>query len=261
MLRPIHIIHTAALIFGILSAPAQASSSLVINGTIYKNDLGTTIDAWKFNILGTGTFTVDVAAYSASQNNVNHADYYTNDINGDGKLTWLDPDTYFYHSTGNPILATDAIFRCDDVQNNCGGATGASNYFNGYTPETSPLTRISRPSSEERVNGSIHFRRDPWYDVTVNTPGEYLFLMADFRLDPNEAEAGININDSFSAPSGFIDPILDHATYRVTFSSTDMRFSIDGDTITVRPVPVPGAIWFLGSALLGFAGLRRNTAS
>ncbi|MDD2761529.1 MAG: PEP-CTERM sorting domain-containing protein [Methylomonas sp.] len=37
-----------------------------------------------------------------------------------------------------------------------------------------------------------------------------------------------------------------------------MRFSLSGNTITVSQVPVPGAIWLFGSALLGFIGLRRR---
>lgn len=251
------ILGAATMVAAACAAPAQASSQLVIDGTLYREAAGTTFDVWKIKILGTGTFTVDVAAYEATQNNATTAGYYSHDINGDGELTWLDADTYFYHDTGS-IKQTDAIFRCDDVNNNCGGSTGASNYFNGYTPATSPLTRTTRLESEASVDGSIHFRRDPWYDVSVNTPGDYLFLVADFRLDPNEAEAGINAGDSFSPPGNFIGPITDHADYRVTFSSDNLRFSLSGNTITVSQVPLPGAVWLFGSALLGFVGMSRR---
>ena len=248
----------AALLFSSMPMPAaQAANTLTINGTLFKNTGGTTFDAWKFKILGTGSFNVDVAAYEASQSNVNTAGYYTQDINGDGELTWLDSDTYFYHDSGS-IQASDAIFRCDDVANNC---NDTNNYFNGYTPATSPLTRTTRLQSDTPVDGSVHFRRDAWYDVTVNTPGDYLFLMADFRLDPAEAEAGINGNDSFSAPSGFVNPILDHADYKVTFSSANMLFSINGNTITVSQVPVPGAVWLFGTVISGMIGLGRRKAA
>jgi hypothetical protein len=259
MLKHIQLTSAAVLAFSILTSPVQAANSLVVDGAILKNDLGTTFDAWTFKILGAGSFTVDVAAYEASQSSVTAAGYYTHDINGDGELTWLDPDTYFYHDTG-AIQATGAIFRCDDVQNNCGGATGASNYFNGYTPETSPLTRTSRLQSEAPVDSSAHFRRDPWYDVTVNTAGDYLFLIADFRLDPAEAAAGINGGDSFSAPTGFAGPVLDHADYRVTFSSSDMLFSLDGNTIVVSPIP-EAQTWAMLLAGLSFIGWRLRNQS
>ncbi|QOJ20973.1 MAG: PEP-CTERM sorting domain-containing protein [Gammaproteobacteria bacterium] len=74
-------------------------------------------------------------------------------------------------------------------------------------------------------------------------------MVADFRLDPSEAEAGINIGDSFSPPSGFVGPILDHADFRVTFSSSDMYISISGNTITMLPVPEPES-WVM--LLVGF---------
>jgi hypothetical protein len=259
MLKHIQLTSVAALAFGLLTSPVQAANSLVIDGAIHKNDLGTTFDTWTFKILGAGSFTVDVAAYEASQSSVTAAGYYTHDINGDNELTWLDPDTYFYHDTGS-IQTTDAIFRCDDVQNNCGGATGASNYFNDYTPETSPLTRTSRLLDETPVDGSVHFRRDPWYDVTVNTTGNYLFLIADFRLDPAEAAAGINGGDNFSAPTGFAGPVLDHADYRVTFSSSDMLFSLDGNTIVVSPIP-EAQTWAMLLAGLGLIGWRLRNQS
>lgn len=248
----------ATLSSGLSMAPVHAANTLDINGTLFKNAGGTTFDAWKIKILGTGSFNVDVAAYEASQSNVATAGYFTRDINGDGELTWLDSDTYFYHDDGT-LNASDAIFRCDDVANNC---NDTSNYLNGYTSTSSPLSRTTRQQSETPVDGSVHFRRDAWYDVTVHTPGNYLFLIADYLLSPAEAEAGINGNDSFSAPNGFVNPILDHADYKVTLSSDNMRFSLSGNTITVSQVPVPGAVWLFGSAMVGLIGKgRRKTAS
>jgi hypothetical protein len=127
---------TSILATGLLSltiATSAEANTLVVSGTILKNTAGTTFDTWNFNILAPGNFTVDVAAYEASQSNIATAGYSTSDINGDGELTWLDPDTYFYHDTGNPLAATDAIVRCDDTANNC------AVYQNGLTAATSPL--------------------------------------------------------------------------------------------------------------------------
>lgn len=232
--------------------PAQASNSLTVSGTLFKKDNGTTFDTWKLKILGIGSFTVDVAAYEASQSKTTDAGYYTHDINGDGELTWLDPDTYFYKNTGSPLAATDALVRCDDVANNC------AVYQNGLTSVTSPIEVTTHLQSEAAQDGSIHFRRDPWFQANVKTAGDYLFLIADYRLDPAEAVAGINGKDSFSAPTGFTKPILDHADYRISFSSQTMAFSLDGDTISVRPVPLPGAVWLFASAIVSLISSSRR---
>lgn len=78
---------TATLLSGLAITPAQAANTLTVSGTLLKNTSGTTFDTWKFKILGTCNFTVDVAAYEPSQNSTSTAGYYTQDINGDGELT------------------------------------------------------------------------------------------------------------------------------------------------------------------------------
>ncbi len=240
-----------------LAVPTQANT-VVVSGTLNKLTGGTTFDAWKVNMQTAGNFTVDVMAYEASQSNIGTAGYYASDLNVDGELTWLDPDTYWYHDDGT-LNATDAIVRCDDVANNCNSPN--STYFNGYTSTSSPIVTATHQQSEASADGSIHFRRDPWYGVTA-AAGNYLFLIADFRLDPAEAEGGINgfggTADNFSPPTGFVGGITDHADYRVTFSSDTLNFSVNGNSITVSQVPVPGAVWLFGSALVGIVGLRRR---
>lgn len=237
--------------------PAQANT-LEVAGTLHRLTtgllLGTTFDVWNINIPTGGTFTVDVLAYEASQSSTTAAGYFAADLNGDGKLTWLDADTYFYRKTGGPLRAVDALVRADDINNN------TPVYQNGLTAATSPVTVTSLSQTEGAADGSIHFRRDPAYTVTAE-PGNYLWLIADYRLDPAEAESGINTNDNFSPPTGFVDPITDHAAYRVTFRSDTLHFSLDGNTITVSPVPVPAAIYLFGSGMIGLAGLARRRLS
>ncbi len=236
-------------------ANAEASTAAV-SGTLYKQTGGTTFDTWKLNVLTAGTFTVDLRAYEASENSLtpnpthNPNGYYTADLNGDGELTWLDPDTYFYKDDGH-LDAADALVRCDDTDNNC------AMYQNGLTAATSPAVVTTRLQSETPVDGSVHWRRDPWFDVTL-AAGNYLYLVADYRLDSPEAEAGINGNDNFSAPSGFVSPILDHADYQITFSSNTLKFQVNGDNITISQVPLPVAGWLFGSAFIGIGILTRK---
>lgn len=245
-----------ALMALILSVPSiGAANTLEVTGTLNRLTtgplLGTTFDTWDINIPIGGNFIVDVLAYESSQSNVTTAGYFTSDLNGDGELTWLDPDTYFYQNTGSPLVAADALVRADDINNN------TPVYQNGLTALTSPVTVTSLTQAEGETDGSIHFRRDPAYSVTA-TPGNYRFLMADFRLDSAEAAGGINTNDNFSPPTGFVGGITDHADYRVTFRSDTLHFALDGNTITVSPVPVPAAVYLFGSGLIGLVGLARR---
>lgn len=238
---------------GMLSAglsQVAAANTLTISGTLLKQTAGTNFDTWKISLPNAGSFSVDVRAYEASQSNIATAGYYAADINDDGELTWLDPDTHFYKDDGH-LDATDAIVRCDDTANNC------AVYQNGLTAATSPVVVTTHAQSETFLDGSIHFRRDPWYEVNA-AAGDYLFLMADFRLDPAEAANGVNAGDSFSAPSGFTSPVLDHADYQVTFSSNALNFALVGNTITVSQVPVPAAVWLFASALAGLSFVSRR---
>ena len=228
---------------------AQANTAGV-SGTLYKQTGGTTFDTWKINVLTAGTFTVDLRAYEASQSSTSTAGYFAADLNGDGELTWLDPDTYFYKDDGH-LDAVDALVRCDDTANNC------AVYQNGLTALTSPALVTTHLQSETPVDGSIHFRRDPWFDVTL-AAGNYLYLVGDFRLDSTEAAAGINGGDNFSAPTGYANPILDHADYQITFSSNTLNFLVNGDNITVSQVPLPVTGWLFGSAFIGIGILTRK---
>ncbi|MCP9439499.1 MAG: VPLPA-CTERM sorting domain-containing protein [Nitrospira sp.] len=228
------------------------AATLTFDGTIYRTAGGTTFDLWHITMLERGSFTVDVLAYEASQSNTTAAGYFAADLNGDGELTWLDADTYFYRATGEPLRAVDALVRADDINNN------TPVYQNGLTADTSPVTLISLSQAEGATDGSIHFRRDPAFVVTME-PGHYLFLVADYRLDPTEAEAGINLNDRFSPPTGFDNPITTHADYRLTFKSDVHTFSVNGNSITIAPVPLPASLWLFGSGLIaGMRAIRRT---
>jgi len=234
---------------------AQANT-LVVDGTLFQVTGGTSFDTWKLNVQAAGAFTVDLMAYEASQSSTATAGYFASDLNGDGELTWLDPDTYFYKDDGH-LDAADALVRCDDTANNC------PVYQNGNTAATlAPiLTLTTHLQSETPVDGSIHFRRDPWFEMNL-AAGNYLYLVGDFRLDPAEAAGGYNgfggTADNFSPPTGFTNPITDHADYRINFRSDTVNFSLSGDTITVSAVPVPAAVWLFGSAMTGLALLGRR---
>lgn len=219
--------------------PAQASNNLIIAGTLSQLAGGSTFDTWKIVAPTGGSFKLNVLAYESTDNSTNNAV----DLNGDGEFTYIDPDTHFWKDDGsvNPMSnPANHLARCDDIGNNCPNI------------DTADFKLTDLGAAFGASDGSIHFRRDPAYEVTV-TAGNYLFVMADYFLTTSEAASGINTNDSIRNTS-----VGGHGDYRVTFSSDTHRFSLSGNTITVSQVPLPGATWLFISALTGFRVLGRR---
>jgi len=220
-----------------LFAEAQANT-LQVSGTIYKVSGGTTYDTWKINMLSGGTFKVDVLAYEATQKQTSTAGYQEIDLNNDGEITFLDPDTYIYRDDGL-LDAGDMLARCDDSDGN-------------HCPDSSNQPILT--NTDGSADGSL-FLRDPAFNVTLQA-GNYLYLVADYTLSTSEAVAGINTNDNLTLPTGLA--ARDHGDYRLTLSSDTLNFSLVGNTITVSQVPILGAVWLFGSALAGLATVGRR---
>lgn len=241
MSQSIKILTAAALIGGACLAPAQAANSLEINGSLFQLVDGTTFDTWKIVMPSAGSFKVNVLAYESTDNTAANAQ----DINGDGEFTYIDPDTHFWLDDGsaNPLTnAANHLARCDDLDNHCDAID---------TPDfkLDDLGAVFGAS-----DGSIHAQRDPAYEVTL-AAGNYLFVMADYRLTEAEAAAGINGADTIrnTAIGGYGD-------YRVTFSGDNLSFNLSGNAIVVSQVPVPAAVWLFGSAIIGMIGIGRRKA-
>lgn len=240
----------------ILSINPVQANNLVIADTIEAVSGGTNFDTWKFHFLATGSFTVDVLAYEATQKNVATAGYSAVDVNGDGELTWLDADTQWWRDDG-VLDSTDAIIRCDDVQNNCPKYASTSALTSSTAPAgvTLPISLTSHTTSETSQDGSVQ-ARDPWYDASVSESGDYLFLIGAYYLHYSEVVTTQVNTQSFSPPTGFSNPITDHGDYQVTFSSDNLIFSRSGNDITVTAVPAPAAIWLFASAVAGLFASR-----
>lgn len=237
----IKILTTAVLISGATLAPAQAASSLEINGSLFQRVDGSTFDAWKIVMPTAGSFKVNVLAYESTDNTTANAQ----DLNGDGEFTYIDPDTHFWldDGTANPLVnAANHLARCDDIANNC-PAVNTPNF---------KLNDLGAAFGAS--DGSIHAQRDPAYEVTL-AAGNYLFVMADYRLTEAEAVTGINGTDTIrnTAVGGYGD-------YRVTFSGDNLSFNLSGNAIVVSQVPVPAAAWLFGSAIIGMIGIGRRKA-
>ncbi len=244
-MKKIHALLLTTLATSCVIPFAQANTVSVTGNILYttqfnsesgQDETGTTYDAWKINMQTAGTFKVNVLAFESTSNDAADA----SDINGDGELTYLDPDTYWYKNTGNPIQAADMLARCDDIANNCDSID---------TP-TIKLDSLSKEEGES--DGSIHERRDPAFEVTL-AAGEYLYLMADYRLSSSDAEDGFDFGNSIRNTD-----VGGHADYQIMFSSDTLNFDVSGDTINVSAVPVPAAFWLFGSAVIGLIARKKS---
>ena len=232
----------SSLLLTLIPLTHVQANTTAVSGTINKVATGTTFDTWHIHMLNAGSLSIDLLGYEANAAGV------TADLNGDGELTFLDPETNFYKDTGNPLAAADFLARCDDVNNNCPTVNNATlTLTDSYITTGNPIGS---------ADGSLH-KRDPFFTVTL-AAGDYLYLVADYRLTPAEAVSGINGGDTFSTPSGFVNPIVDHADYRITLSSATMNIAANGQNITVSSVPLPAAVWLFVSALAGFGLFGRK---
>ncbi len=69
---------TSLLLVSLLAVAGSAQANTVtLSGTLFKQAGGTTFDSWNINMLTAGSFTVNVAAYEASQSNIATAGYFT----------------------------------------------------------------------------------------------------------------------------------------------------------------------------------------
>jgi len=197
-----------------LSANANTQSA---SGTIFKTAAGTTVDYWKIDVATAGTLTIDVLAYESTDNTLANG----RDLNHDGIVTFLDPDTGLFHYNGSKIATSDWILRCDDVGNS-NGVCGTGGMADG---SISP--------------------RDPYFTVAL-TPGSYLYVVGDYRTTPEEAVAKLNAGDSLRNGGTY-------GTYSFTVSSTDASFSV-----SAVPEPETYAMLLAGLGVMGAVARRRR---
>jgi hypothetical protein len=119
--------------------------------------------------------------------------------------------------------------------------------------------RNGRIWSYSTTNGSLteiarHFSKNGDVGIAATSP---------FNQD-EEISGQIDVTNLFAGVSGY-----DTSAYRY-FLMVDQQHSTTGQTnltveggqlmLMAKPVPVPAAVWLLGSAMAGFAGLRRKRA-
>lgn len=169
-----------------------------------------------------------------------------------------------------------------------GGVNGSSNYgvsYMGYsTPPTITYTSSGAISGMYVTNTTYAYlsMRDgdayakqfggtsgddaDWFKLTINgssggvSAGSVDFYLADYRFADNSQDYIIN-DWTWVDLSGLGN--VDTLTFSETSSdtgaygmNTPAYFALDD--VTSSPVPIPGAVWLLGSGLFGLIGIRRR---
>ena len=147
--------------------------------------------------------------------------------------------------------------------------------FYGHTGSFGTLTQnvnlLSNGFTPAQIDGGTLLANVGFFEQGLNqgTPSDDASVSLTF-LDAFNASLGIvssgvvdshnltwqGFNGNFSIPSGTRS--IDYTMNFFRNVGNDLDSYIDDNSLTVTGVPIPGAIWLLGSGLLGVVGLRRR---
>ena len=213
------------LLFGITSA--QAATTLYYSEADYLSALGgADITTYDFDAVAAGTIIAD-------GDTLNGATFsYT-------LLPALPSDP-------NPSIIVDTGFGTTSMNNYLGTDDG-SDAFVGGDEFTITFDQTMHAVGLYVISADLIFADD--FTITTSS-GQSVnnIAMSDVTLSDGEAYYIGLIEDDFNL--GFDS---------ITLSSADFNFLFNVDDITVSPVPLPAAVWLMGSGLLFLVGIGRRT--
>lgn len=252
--------NTVATALLILCATNTQAADLV-TGTIYavpssaSSGAGTTVDYYQFTLSQAANVEIDVLANEGYVNSWGSPPIAYQDLNHDGEITLADTQFRLYQdsvSLANEITSADDASAAFSLPGNTGGWG----------------------------DGSL-INRDSYLQTALDV-GTYIIAFGDYSLTSQEAVNGFNAGDALTAATG-INPFTgatgqNHFDYQISFNfvnfDTNQAFSAPVEQIanpggfglpsvttsftTPAAVPVPGAVWFFGTAVAGFSALRKR---
>jgi hypothetical protein len=137
--------------------------------------------------------------------------------------------------------------------------------YGGYVPSSSAYLTIQNATPDGKIGSTVY---DTW--STHSTSGSLVTYFGTYTLSPN-TNYWLVINDT----TGSVARVSSSTAYTANFgaslpltnnnyeSSTGVYYSLAEGPLMfqVTAVPIPAAIWLLGSGLVGLFGIRRRFTS
>ena len=171
--------------------------------------------------------------YSASQLNVSY--YVFNSNTGLG-------------NTGYWVVGTDE----SGLTNRAGGKSGTTTAFNNLTTYYNSMSGCSSVTS-----GAVSSESSSYWALMMK------YGAASGGFD-NYLPTGV-FTEATLPSSGYVDQYLYYFPYNNSANAgveiADIRTFADGHTEVIPTVPIPAAVWLLGSGLIGLVGIRRRNTT
>lgn len=143
----------------------------------------------------------------------------------------------------NPAAPTQFVYTAASNINHNGGGS-----FNGMTPPISG-THAGGPAPSGTVDdvlGTIAMDLSSWFSNHAMMDQNLGSANATGTWDVNTGVYNLSWTAFLTQGPGVADP------------SASVTWNLQGNTLATSPVPVPGAVWLMGTALFGLQRLRRK---
>jgi hypothetical protein len=180
-----------------------------------------------------------------------------------GTVIPMPPDNYF--GPGPKTFWPGITWTSTYSESNFGNS-GAYNYSSngGWTGSLGPMAGLNDSTDASGVTNTMTFA----FSTPVSAVGGFLNYSPGSTNPTTIAvyDASNHLIESFNLTfttgggddTGFFYGFEESANIISYFTLTDNYVGIVNLTTKTSPVPLPGAIWLLGSGLLGLAGLRKQ---